>query len=97
MKTEKKSFLHVLFAYAGSERKKMVSSIVLSILSVMTELLPFYCMYRMIRLFTADAATAGEVVRWCLLALSAVPGKYKDFIDIRKRSEGWNIAQPPTR
>ena len=30
-------------------------------------------------------------------ALSAVPGKYKDFIDIRKRSEGWNIAQPPTR
>ena len=24
--------------------------------------------------------------------LAAVPGKYKDFVDIRKRSEGWNIA-----
>ena len=25
--------------------------------------------------------------------LAAIPGKYKEFIDIRKRSEGWNIAE----
>ena len=25
--------------------------------------------------------------------LAAIPGKYKEFIDIRKKSEGWNIAE----
>ena len=69
MKTEKKSWLQALFAYAEGERKRMLLSIVLSVLSVMTGLLPFYCMYRMICLFAAGGAAAGEVVRWCLLAL----------------------------
>ena len=70
MKTEKKSWLQALFAYAEGERKRMLLSIVLSVLSVMTGLLPFYCMYRMICLFAA-----GEVVRWCLLALLCYAGK----------------------
>lgn len=69
MKTEKKSWLQALFAYAEGERKRMLLSIVLSVLSVMTGLLPFYCMYRMICLFAA-----GEVVRWCLLALLCYAG-----------------------
>lgn len=75
MKTEKKSWLQVLFAYAEGERKRMLLSIVLSVLSVMTGLLPFYCMYRMICLFAAGGAAAGEVVRWCLLALLCYAGK----------------------
>ena len=25
--------------------------------------------------------------------LVAVPGKYKEFIDIRKKAEGWNLAE----
>ena len=25
--------------------------------------------------------------------LMAVPGKYKEFIDIRKKAEGWNLAE----
>ena len=75
MKTEKKSRLQALFAYAEGERKRMLLSIVLSVLSVMTGLLPFYCMYRMICLFAAGGAAAGEVVRWCLLALLCYAGK----------------------
>ena len=75
MKTEKKSWLQALFAYAEGERKRMLLSIVLSVLSVMTGLLPFYCMYRMICLFAAGGAAAGEVVRWCLLALLCYAGK----------------------
>lgn len=35
----------------------------------------------------------GEVIQQGTHAeLAAVPGKYKEFIDIRKESEGWNIA-----
>lgn len=75
MKTEKKSWLQALFAYAEGERKRMLLSIVLSVLSVMTGLLPFYCMYRMICLFAAGGAAAGEVIRWCLLALLCYAGK----------------------
>ena len=25
--------------------------------------------------------------------LVAIPGKYKEFIDIRKKAEGWNLAE----
>lgn len=25
--------------------------------------------------------------------LARIPGKYKEFIDIRRKSEGWNIAE----
>ena len=79
MKTENKSFLHTLFAYAGGEKKKMLVSVVLSVLSVMLGLAPFYCMYRLIGLFVADAVTAGTIVRWCLLALAAYAAKILTF------------------
>ena len=42
MKTEKKSFLNTLFAYAGGEKKKMIGSVILSVLSVTAGLIPFY-------------------------------------------------------
>ena len=79
MEPEKKSFLNALFAYAGSEKKKMIGSVVLSVLSVTAGLVPFYCMYRLICLFVADAVTAGGIVRWCLLALAAYAVKILTF------------------
>mgnify|MGYP003198818730 CR=1 FL=1 len=66
MKTEKKSFLNTLFAYAGSEKKKMIGSVILSVLSVTAGLIPFYC-------------TAGGIVQWCLLALAAYAVKILTF------------------
>ena len=45
MKPEKKSWTRALFAYAGGEKKKLVLSVVLSVLSVTLGLAPFYCMY----------------------------------------------------
>lgn len=79
MKAEKKSFLNSLFAYAGGEKKKMVWSVILSVLSITAGLVPFYCMYRLICLFVTDAVTAGGIVRWCLLALAAYAVKILTF------------------
>ncbi len=79
MKTKKKSFLSSLFAYAGSEKKKMILSVILSVLSVTAGLVPFYCMYKLICLFAADEATSGEIVKWCLLSLSAYAAKILTF------------------
>lgn len=78
-KTEKKSFLHALFAYAAGEKKKLLLSVVLSVLSVTLGLVPFYCMYRLICLFTADAVTAGGITLWCLSALAAYAAKILTF------------------
>lgn len=70
MKPEKKSWMKSLFAYAEGGNKRLVLSVVLSVLSVVLGLVPFYCMYQVICLFAAGAATAAAIVKWCLLALA---------------------------
>lgn len=71
MEAKKKSWTSALFAYAGGEKKRLAPSVVLSVLSVMLGLVPFYCMYALICLFVDGTATAALAVRWCLLALLA--------------------------
>ncbi len=75
MKHEKKSWLHALFAYAEGEKKRLYLSVILSVLSVLLGLAPFYCMYRMICLFAANTADADAVIRWCVLALAFYAGR----------------------
>ena len=71
MKPEKKSWMQTVFAYAGGEKKRMAWSVVLSVLSVLAGLVPFYCMYALICHFAAGTATETAAVQWCLLALAA--------------------------
>lgn len=70
-KSEKKSWMNALFTYAEGEKKKMVISVILSVLSVTLGLVPLYCMYKMICLFVAGTVTSAAVVKWCLFALFA--------------------------
>ncbi len=71
MEAKKKSWTSALFAYAEGEKKQLILSVILSVLSVMLGLVPFYCMYALICLFVAETATAALAVKWCLLALLA--------------------------
>lgn len=73
--SEKKSWTSALFAYAEGEKSRLLLSVVLSVLSVMLGLVPFYCMYRLICLMAAGTATAALAVKWCLLALAAYAAK----------------------
>lgn len=61
MKTQKKSWIQSLFAYAEGEKKKMLLSVLLSVISVTAGLAPSYCMYRIICLFAAGTAGAAEI------------------------------------
>lgn len=70
MEAKKKSWTSALFAYAEGEKSRLLLSVVLSVLSVMLGLVPFYCMYRLICLMAAGTATAALAVKWCLLALA---------------------------
>ena len=79
MQTEKKSFINVLFSYAGGEKKKMILSVVLSVISVMLGLVPFYCMYELISMFVTNAVTTGEIVKWCMIALLSYALKILTF------------------
>ena len=79
METKKKSWTELLFAYAKNEKKKMLLSVILLVLSVTLGLAPFYCMYRAICLFTAGTATIGAVVPWCLWTLVFYAAKILTF------------------
>lgn len=76
---KKKSWVNTLFAYAEGEKKKLALSVVLSVVSVMLGLAPFYCMYRLICMFTSGTATAAAVVGWCMAALAAYALKILTF------------------
>lgn len=75
MEAKKKSWTSALFAYAEGEKSRLLLSVVLSVLSVMLGLVPFYCMYRLICLMAAGTATAALAVKRCLLALAAYAAK----------------------
>ena len=79
MEAKKKGAASLLFTYAGGEKKRMVLSVILSVLSVMLGLVPFYCLYALICQFVAGTATAAAAVRWCLLALAAYAAKILTF------------------
>lgn len=79
MRSEKKSWTNALFAYAAGEKKKLLLSVILSVLSVTLGLVPFYCMYEMICLFADDTVTAAAIVKWCLLAFAAYAMKILTF------------------
>ena len=72
MDAKKKSWTSALFAYAEGEKKQLVLSVILSVLSVMLGLVPFYCMYALICLFVAGTATAAlaYAVKIALFSLS---------------------------
>ncbi len=75
MRSEKKSWMSSLFAYAEGEKKRLRLSVILSVLSVVLGLVPFYCMYRLICLFAYDAASMGGILKWCGLSLIAYAAK----------------------
>ena len=79
MKDKKQSYMQILFAYAKEEKKKMVISIILSIISVTIGLLPFYFIYKVISLFVTGNPATKDVILWCMLALLAYTLKILTF------------------
>lgn len=75
----KQSFTKTLFAYAEGEKRRLWLSVILSVVSVLCGLLPFFCMYRMICLFVSGEATLGGILLLCLLALGAYALKILTF------------------
>ena len=71
MEKEKSSWTATLFRYAEGQKAKLVISVILSVISVTSGLVPFYCMYRIICLFTDGIASSSSIIGWCIGALAA--------------------------
>ena len=71
MKAKKQGWLAVLLGYARSKKGLLIGSVVLSVLSVTSGLLPYFCVFRLIELFASNQLTTQAIVRWSGLALGA--------------------------
>lgn len=79
MKQKKSSWMSALFAYAKNAKGELGLSVVLSVVSILLGLVPFFCMYRVICLFAAGTATKAAVIDWCAWSLAAYAGKVLCF------------------
>lgn len=75
MKQKKSSWMSALFAYAKNAKGELGLSVVLSVVSILLGLVPFFCMYRVICLFAAGTAAKAAVISWCAWSLAAYAGK----------------------
>lgn len=68
---KKDSWLKVLLSYTDGSGRRLGTSIVLSIISIVSGLMPYYCIYRGIDLYirNTNQVPVQDIVKWCLLAL----------------------------
>lgn len=68
---KKQNFLSCLLSYARESKSKLIISVVLSVISITSGLVPFYCFYRVICLFLEENVTGQVILFWSLWALAA--------------------------
>ena len=68
---KKQGWLANLLSYAADSKKELLASMILSVISIISGLMPYYCMYRIIDAFILGTAAASTILRWCGLALGA--------------------------
>ena len=71
-KGKKESWLQVMIGYTEGSSLRMGVSIILSVISVISGLVPYYCIYRGADLYirNMEHAPVEEIVKWCLWALA---------------------------
>lgn len=69
-KTEKKGWLSIVFSYTEGRRGKLALSVLLSVVSIVARILPYFCLYRVIEAFVNGTVTESVIAYWCLAALA---------------------------
>ena len=71
LEEERKSWVSCLLAYAEGNKGKLIGACALSVISVVSGLMPYYCVFRMIEAFTDNRLTTGMIGLWSAAALTA--------------------------
>lgn len=69
--TKKQGWLSYLLGYASGSKGKLLGSTCLSVISVVSGLLPYFFVYRILEQFMSGTATVQSIVFWCGLSLAA--------------------------
>ena len=72
----KKGWFSCLLTYAGAGKRRVIGSVILSVISVTAGLLPYYCVFRLIEAFSAGALREEGILTWCGLAVAARAKRY---------------------
>lgn len=70
-KKKKSGWLSCLMVYAGGCKGKLRASVILSVISIVSGLVPYYSVYKIIEAFIADTAGFSVLLMWSLTALMA--------------------------
>lgn len=70
-KNQKDGWISCLLSYTDGSKGKLTGSVILSIISVTSGLIPYYCMFRLITSFVEQSLTVREIFAWCVAALLA--------------------------
>ena len=69
--TKKKGWFACLMDYATGSKGQLIGSVGLSVVSVASGIIPYFCVYKILDAFIADAADVHAVLFWCAIALAA--------------------------
>lgn len=79
METERNNWFSCLMDYAKDSKGKLWGSVVLSIISILSGLIPYYCVYKMIALYTDNEMTKMSILYWGLIIFLAYLVKVAAF------------------
>ena len=68
--SKKKSWIGTLLQYAKGQKTKFIGSVLLSVVSIMFGLVPYFCLYRILEAFAAGTVKKTGIFYWCGLALA---------------------------
>ena len=63
-KKKRKNWFRVLLSYADGSERRMWFSVILSIVSIVSGLIPFYCVYRMVDAYLAGSLENSVIILW---------------------------------
>lgn len=64
--TKKKSWIKVVLEYASEQKAKIITAVVFSVVSIISGLIPYYCVYKIIIEFIQDSAEWSKILPWIL-------------------------------
>lgn len=79
MEKKKENWFSSLMNYADGSQKKLMLSVLLSVISIVAGIVPYYCVYRMIALFTENKVTNDSLVYWGVIILVSYVVKVVTF------------------
>lgn len=79
MEKKEKGWFSCLLSYAEGSRGKLAGSVALSVISVVSGLAPYYCVYKLIESFLEGRLSAAVIWCWCGWALFAYAVKVVCF------------------